>query len=141
MHKLRPSFAVGWSVALAFVLGTPITVSADWLHWRGPHANGSSDTAKPPLEWSETKNVRWKIPLEGLGNSTPIVLKDRVFVTTAVPTDRIDETLPKGETSFEVDLSDFPDGIYFLRLFVDKEVLTKKIVKFEFFLSRVPRDS
>ena len=56
-----------------------------WPQWRGPHADGTSPTADPPIEWSETTNVRWKIELPGRGHSSPIVWGDRVFVTTAVP--------------------------------------------------------
>jgi outer membrane protein assembly factor BamB len=37
------------------------------------------------VEWSESKNIRWKIALPGNGHSTPIVWGDRVFVTAAVP--------------------------------------------------------
>ena len=33
----------------------------DWHQWRGPEANGVSRTATPPIEWSETKNVKWKV--------------------------------------------------------------------------------
>jgi outer membrane protein assembly factor BamB len=47
--------------------------------------------ADPPVEWSETKNIRWKDPLPGKGHSTPIVWENRVFVTTAVP---VGEALP-----------------------------------------------
>jgi outer membrane protein assembly factor BamB len=56
-----------------------------WPQWRGPHANGISRTAMPPLEWSESKNIRWKVPIPGRGASTPVIWGDRLFVTTAVP--------------------------------------------------------
>ena len=56
-----------------------------WPQWRGPHANGVSLTGNPPLEWSETKNIRWKVPIPGRGSSSPVVWGDRLFVTTAVP--------------------------------------------------------
>jgi outer membrane protein assembly factor BamB len=56
-----------------------------WPNWRGPHANGVSTTANPPLEWSETRNVRWKISIPGRGSSSPVVWGDRIFLTTAVP--------------------------------------------------------
>jgi outer membrane protein assembly factor BamB len=56
-----------------------------WPQWRGPHATGVSSTANPPLEWSETKNVKWKVEIPGRGSSSPIVWGDRVFVLTAVP--------------------------------------------------------
>ena len=48
-------------------------------------ANGVAPLAQPPVTWSETRNVRWKLPLPGKGHSTPIVFGDRVFVTAAVP--------------------------------------------------------
>jgi len=56
-----------------------------WPHWRGPQANGVAPFAHPPLEWSETKNVRWKVPLPGKGHSSPIVVGEQVFLQTAVP--------------------------------------------------------
>lgn len=56
-----------------------------WPQWRGPLAAGVSPTANPPIEWSDTKNIRWKTELPGSGHSTPIVWGDRVFLTTAVP--------------------------------------------------------
>ena len=30
-----------------------------WPQWRGPFGTGVSSSAQPPLEWGETKNVRW----------------------------------------------------------------------------------
>ena len=56
-----------------------------WGQWRGPHATGVSRTATPPLEWSEGKNVRWKVEIPGRGSASPVVWGDRVFVLTAVP--------------------------------------------------------
>ena len=56
-----------------------------WPQWRGPLATGSAPLAAPPVEWSETKNVKWKVKLPGFGTSTPIIWGDRVFVLTAVP--------------------------------------------------------
>ena len=56
-----------------------------WPQWRGPAATGVSRTAKPPLEWSESKNVRWKVELPGRGSSTPVVWGDRLYVLTAAP--------------------------------------------------------
>src|SRR5258706_8748023 len=56
-----------------------------WPQWRGPLATGVAPQADPPVRWSETKNVRWKIALPGKGHSTPIIFGDRVFVTVAAP--------------------------------------------------------
>jgi outer membrane protein assembly factor BamB len=56
-----------------------------WPQWRGPHATGVSKTATPPVQWSDTKNIRWKIEIPGRGSSSPIVWGDRVYVLSAVP--------------------------------------------------------
>src|SRR6266540_5498691 len=53
--------------------------------WRGPLANGVAPLANPPVEWSEKKNVRWKVALPGKGHSSPIVFGDRVYVLAAAP--------------------------------------------------------
>jgi outer membrane protein assembly factor BamB len=57
----------------------------NWPQWRGPLGTGEAPHAKPPLEWSETKNIRWKVAIPGIGKSTPVVWNDLVFVTTAIP--------------------------------------------------------
>ena len=56
-----------------------------WPQWRGPLGTGVAPHANPPVEWSERKNIRWRIPLAGKGHSTPVVWGDRVFVTSAIP--------------------------------------------------------
>jgi len=57
----------------------------NWPQWHGPLATGVAPFAHPPLHWSETNNIRWKLPLPGKAHSSPIVFGDRVFVTSAVP--------------------------------------------------------
>jgi hypothetical protein len=47
--------------------------------------DGIALQGNPPIEWSETKNVRWKVALPGLGSSTPVVWKDRLYVLAAIP--------------------------------------------------------
>jgi outer membrane protein assembly factor BamB len=56
-----------------------------WPQWRGPLATGEGPLANPPVEWSEEKNVRWRVEIPGRGQSSPVVWNDLVFVTTAVP--------------------------------------------------------
>lgn len=57
----------------------------NWPQWRGPLGTGVAPHGDPPIEWSETKNVRWKTELTGRGHSTPIVFGDRIFLSAAVP--------------------------------------------------------
>lgn len=56
----------------------------NWPEWRGPARDGISPEENVPVEWSATKNVKWKTPLPDRGNSTPIVWGSKVFVTQAV---------------------------------------------------------
>ena len=76
---------------LAIASLTLVSAAADttsekyWPQWRGPHATGVSKTADPPIEWSETKNVRWKVEIPGRGSASPVVWGDKVFVLSAVP--------------------------------------------------------
>ncbi len=56
-----------------------------WGQWRGPWATGFAPKGNPPIEWSEKKNICWKVALPGLGHSSPVVWGNLVFVTTAVP--------------------------------------------------------
>jgi outer membrane protein assembly factor BamB len=87
----RRAFSFVASAALAALsLGAaPRKPAADplayWPQWRGPLGSGEAPQARPPLEWSETKNVRWKVEVPGKGKSTPVVWDDLVFVTSAVP--------------------------------------------------------
>ncbi len=56
-----------------------------WGQWRGPLGTGESPRGKPPTEWSEKKNIRWKTALPGNAHSSPIVWGDQVFLLSAVP--------------------------------------------------------
>src|SRR5262245_15058834 len=58
-----------------------------WPAWRGPLATGVSPTGDPPVEWSETKNIKWKVELPGSGHSTPVVWGDRLYLLAAIPKD------------------------------------------------------
>lgn len=57
----------------------------NWPQWRGPLANGVSPNANPPIHWSETNNVRWKIALPAKGHSSPIVFGDSIYLLGAIP--------------------------------------------------------
>ncbi len=66
---------------------TAADAATQWANWRGPLGSGVAPAANPPTEWSEQKNIRWKVDLPGLGSSSPIVWRDRVYVTTAIETE------------------------------------------------------
>ena len=55
----------------------------NWPTWRGPLVTGEVVNGNPPVIWSETKNIRWKIPVEGKGLSTPVIWGNQIFITSA----------------------------------------------------------
>jgi len=73
---------------LFFTLNPSSNNEKYWPQWRGPEATGVAPLANPPLQWSEGKNIRWKIEISGKGNSSPIVWGDRIYLTTAIATDK-----------------------------------------------------
>ena len=71
--------------AIAFIIALSRVAAADagnWPQWRGPNNDGQSSESGLPSEWSDTKNVVWRLPLPGMGGSTPIVWGDRIFLTS-----------------------------------------------------------
>lgn len=82
-------FAGLTTLTAALLASVPVAQDAEatryWGQWRGPLATGVSPTANPPLEWSDSTNVRWKVEIPGRGASSPVVWGDRIFLTTAVP--------------------------------------------------------
>jgi outer membrane protein assembly factor BamB len=64
----------------------PLAASAteDWPQFRGPDGQGHSMERGLPLEWGESRNVRWKSPIAGLGWSSPVVANGKVWLTSAV---------------------------------------------------------
>ena len=69
------------SLCLIAALASPLT-AGNWPSWRGPDQNGVATGTGYPTEWSETKNVAWKIELPGKGSSTPVVWGEQIFLTS-----------------------------------------------------------
>ena len=56
----------------------------DWPQFRGPTGQGHSSERGLPLDWSESRNVKWKTSVPGRGWSSPVVAGGRVWLTTSV---------------------------------------------------------
>src|SRR5262249_123950 len=61
--------------------------AADWPEFRGPTGQGHLAEGKLPTNWGPDKNVVWKVTVPGSGWSSPSVVGDRVFLTTATEGD------------------------------------------------------
>lgn len=82
------------AVMFAFFAANFVTFAhADnWERFRGPNGSGIANDKNVPVEFGESKNLRWKSPVPGTGNSSPIVWGDRVFLQSA-STDGASRTL------------------------------------------------
>ncbi len=59
--------------------------AANWPRFRGPNGTGTAADKDIPVEWNDKTNVVWKVPIPGVGNSSPIVWGDKIFLETATP--------------------------------------------------------
>lgn len=77
-------------VLFTAIVGSGISVASaqsdevnQWKTWRGPSDNGVVEDQQPVTTWSDSENVLWFTELPGRGHSTPIIVGDKVFLTTS----------------------------------------------------------
>lgn len=70
--------------------------AGNWPGWLGPGGLSVSSDEAVPTQWVMDKNILWKVPVPGLGHSSPIVWENRVFVTTAASSDPAADNWQKG---------------------------------------------
>ncbi len=71
------------ALCVTLVMASPLW-AGNWASWRGPNGNGVADGSGYPTEWSDSKNIAWKVELPGRGSSTPIVWGDKIFLTCGI---------------------------------------------------------
>lgn len=70
--------------ALVASVCIPCTLYSDnWPRFRGPNGTGVSADKDIPIHFDADKGILWKVPIPGVGNSSPIVWKDRLFLQSA----------------------------------------------------------
>ena len=83
-NQIAKSLLGGIALSAFLSVSSIASDSGNWLNWRGPNHNGVAESGQnPPIEFSENKNLKWKAAVPGRGHSSPIVVGDRVFLTTA----------------------------------------------------------
>jgi outer membrane protein assembly factor BamB len=125
-NKSRPMNLFGtlpscWLVLVMFTVAIPaisqergiadfpqLSAELDWPWWRGPSRNGIAATAAP-VHIDNSTGVIWKTPVPGRGHSSPIVVGDRVFLTTADEPSQIQSVLAfdrkSGKQLWQVEIS------------------------------------
>ena len=85
------------AAALALALGCG-GEAAEWPQFRGPSGLGILDAGDLPTKWGKgSANIRWRTPMPGRGDSSPVIASGRVFVTTVIES-------PDGATGGEAKL-------------------------------------
>lgn len=93
------SLLLSVSVNNAFAQLKSSDFTTNWPEWRGLYNNGAVNGGATPVEFSETKNVKWKTEIPGKGHATPIIWGNQIIVQTAVPTDKKVEKTDAGQAS------------------------------------------
>ena len=72
-------------VGVAVLLSVRLSAADDlsWPEFRGPRGDGTSGSTGLPLNWSPTENVKWRTPIHGKAWSSPVVLSNQIWATTA----------------------------------------------------------
>jgi hypothetical protein len=83
----QPSRLGGALLSIFFLSIASVAAAGDWPEFRGPGGQGHAAGPNAPLVWSETENIAWKVPLPGHGWSSPVVLGDEIWLTTAITTE------------------------------------------------------
>jgi outer membrane protein assembly factor BamB len=87
MKNYRLFLFVSVILTSAFIRGNAQNPSpGSWPQWRGPLATGAAIKGNPPVDFGESKNLKWKREIPGKGHSTPVIWGDKIIVTTAVAT-------------------------------------------------------
>lgn len=83
---MKPTLLRLWAVAACFVALCQCSSghAADWPQFRGGAALGHATAADVPLDWGPDRNLAWRTPIPGAGWSQPVVVGDRIYLTTAV---------------------------------------------------------
>lgn len=80
LFQISPRFA---GIALLLVAIAARAGDA-WPQFRGPHGDGLASDTDPPIRWNETQGVAWKVETPGRGRSSPVLLGDRLWLTSAI---------------------------------------------------------
>ena len=126
MSTYRPTALV----SALFIFALSLTAQDDvqsWGNWRGPDVNGVATGGNPPTEWSEENNIRWKVPIPGLGSSSPVVWGDRIFVTSAASEEDDDLELAVAEAALSIAVTTGQRCTCAGRLFVHERIIEAAI--------------
>src|SRR5262245_11574180 len=80
MHRLAIRLIV---IATTGLLLVAAAGAADWTRFRGPNGSGVAADTTIPVQFKEGDGIIWKLPLRGVGNSSPVISRGRLFIQSA----------------------------------------------------------
>lgn len=84
-RRISTALVIGFLLTVTLLnLTSTASAVANWPQWRGPSGLGISPEKNLPTRWSPTKNIKWKTPIAGRAHSSPIVWRNKIFLTTAI---------------------------------------------------------
>jgi len=92
--EVRPAMKTMIASFVVLLLSS-VALAEDWPQWRGPTGQGIASDKPVAVTWSETENVAWKTPIRGKGWSSPVILGDQIWLTTAEETPDTPENIKK----------------------------------------------
>lgn len=109
-------------VLISIVTASSFVHAEDWPEFRGPTGQGQTPATGLPADWSPSvnRNVLWKMAVPGIGWSSPVVVVDRIYLTTAVPVGGQEK--PDADRSLRVISLNAKDG----QVIWDKEVFLER---------------
>jgi outer membrane protein assembly factor BamB len=85
-HLGTLGITVAFLLTAAFTHAPAAGTDDYWPTWRGPAATGTAAKGNPPVTWSESENIKWKVEIPGKGHSSPVIWADKIFLQTAIDT-------------------------------------------------------
>lgn len=76
-RRVASTLTLLFAAALAFP-----AAAEDWMQFRGPGSAGIGEATGLPATWDSKTNIVWNTVLPGPGGSCPIVVGDRVYITS-----------------------------------------------------------
>ncbi|HTU91791.1 MAG TPA: PQQ-binding-like beta-propeller repeat protein [Gemmataceae bacterium] len=78
----RPCSWRFWLASIVLLPACGLAGGGDWPRFRGPNGAGTAADKDVPVKWTD-ENILWKTAIPGVGHSSPIVCKGRIFLQSA----------------------------------------------------------
>lgn len=107
-NALLPAVGIALLLSSCKPTSAELETSRDWPEFRGPDAQGQATATNLPQTWGPEQNIAWKAPIAGIGWSSPVVIGDRIFLTSALPIGGTED--PKADRSLHAMALDAATG-------------------------------